>query len=72
VPILNLLFHSSEAIVGGSPYNKTDAELAAFFDRLGRFLTFATKDAGATPMTFRELADRHAGAASLVPDRAAG
>jgi hypothetical protein len=72
VPILNLLFHSSEAIVGGSPYNKTDAELAAFFDRLGRFLTFAMKDAGATPMTFRELADRYAGATALVPDRAAG
>ena len=36
VPILNLLFHSSEAIVGGSPYNRTDAELDAFFDRLGR------------------------------------
>ena len=27
VPILNLLFHSSEAIVGGSPYNKTEGEL---------------------------------------------
>ena len=26
-PVLNLLFHSSEAIVGGSPYNKTEAEL---------------------------------------------
>ena len=22
-PVLNLLFHSSEAIVGGSPYNRT-------------------------------------------------
>ena len=33
-PILNLLFHSSEAIVGGSPYNRTQGELDAFFDRL--------------------------------------
>jgi peptidoglycan/xylan/chitin deacetylase (PgdA/CDA1 family) len=72
VPILNLLFHSSEAIVGGSPYNRTDAELSAFFDRLGRFLAFATQEAGATPMTFRELADRHAGSISLAADRAAG
>ncbi len=58
VPILNLLFHSSEAIVGGSPYNKTEGELDAFFDRLSRFLTFATKDLGAEPMTFAEYAAR--------------
>ena len=29
-PVLNLLFHSSEAIVGGSPYNRTQGELDAF------------------------------------------
>ena len=40
-PVLNLLFHSSEAIVGGSPYNRTDAELAAFCDRLERFFDYA-------------------------------
>ena len=37
-PVLNLLFHSSEAIVGGSPYNRTQGELDAFFERLERFL----------------------------------
>lgn len=55
VPLLNLLFHSSEAIAGGSPYNRTDADLSAFFDRLGRFLTFATRELGAVPMTFTEF-----------------
>jgi hypothetical protein len=59
VPILNLLFHSSEAIVGGSPYNRTGAELSAFFDRLSRVLTFATRELGARPMTFAEFHDRH-------------
>lgn len=54
-PILNLLFHSSEVIVGGSPYNKTQGELAAFYDRLGTFLTYATRDLGATGMTFAEV-----------------
>ena len=38
-PILNLLFHSSEVIAGGSPYNKTQGDLDAFYDRLGTFLT---------------------------------
>lgn len=54
-PVLNLLFHSSEAIVGGSPYNRTQAELDAFCDRLDRFLRFAVRDLGATPVTFNEF-----------------
>jgi hypothetical protein len=54
VPILNVIFHSSEAIVGGSPYNRTQEELAAFLERLERFLTFAVTDLGAKPLTFRE------------------
>jgi hypothetical protein len=54
-PVLNVIFHSSEAIAGGSPYNRTPAELDAFLDRLDRFLTFATKDLGAKPVTFAEL-----------------
>jgi hypothetical protein len=54
-PVLNLLFHSSEAIVGGSPYNKTEAELAAFCDRLERFFEFAIGTLEAEPATFREF-----------------
>jgi hypothetical protein len=57
-PILNLLFHSSEAIVGGSPYNKTQGELDAFFDRLSRALVYMTKDLGAEPMTFADFRAR--------------
>lgn len=54
-PVLNLLFHSSEAIVGGSPYNRTEAELEAFGDRLERFLSFATRELRAAPATFAEF-----------------
>jgi peptidoglycan/xylan/chitin deacetylase (PgdA/CDA1 family) len=54
-PVLNLLFHSSEAIVGGSPYNRTQAELEAFCDRLERFLDYATGDLGARSVTFSEF-----------------
>ena len=54
-PVLNVIFHSSEAIAGGSPYNRTESELEAFFDRLSRFLTFATKDLGARAATFHEF-----------------
>jgi hypothetical protein len=54
-PILNLLFHSSEVIVGGSPYNTTQGELDAFYGRLGTFLKYATEQLRATPMTFHEF-----------------
>ncbi len=54
-PVLNLLFHSSEAIVGGSPYNRTQGELDAFCERLSAFLAFATKDLAARPATFVEF-----------------
>ncbi len=60
-PVLNLLFHSSEAIVGGSPYNRTQAELDAFCDRLDRFLAFATRGLGAAPATFAEFRRAYSG-----------
>jgi peptidoglycan/xylan/chitin deacetylase (PgdA/CDA1 family) len=58
-PVLNLLFHSSEAIVGGSPYNRTQSELDAFCDRLERFLAYATKELNAEPVTFSEFRGRY-------------
>jgi hypothetical protein len=54
-----LLFHSSEAIVGGSPYNKTQGELDAFFERLSKVLTYATRELRAEPMTFAEFRARY-------------
>ena len=58
-PVLNLLFHSSEAIVGGSPYNRTEAELTSFLDRLDRFFLLAIRDLGAVPATFSEFRDHY-------------
>jgi hypothetical protein len=60
-PVLNLLFHSSEAIVGGSPYNRTAGELEAFLERLERFFAFAIGDLGAMPSTFTEFRRAYAG-----------
>ena len=58
VPLLNVIFHSSEAIVGGSPYNRTEAELDAFFGRLRRFFETAAAELDAMPMTFDEYRQR--------------
>jgi hypothetical protein len=65
-PVLNLLFHSSEAIVGGSPYNRTQAELDGFCDRLEKFLSFATGELRARPATFAEFRSAY------CPDAPAG
>jgi hypothetical protein len=54
-PVLNLLFHSSEAIVGGSPYNRNNEQLAAFCGRLERFFAYAHSKLGAVPATFAEF-----------------
>jgi hypothetical protein len=58
-PVLNLLFHSSEAIVGGSPYNRTQSELEAFCTRLEQFLVVATKELRAEPVTFTEFRSQY-------------
>lgn len=58
-PQLNLLFHSSEAMVGGSPYNRTDAELEAFVEKLDAFLRFAIEELRAAPATFCEFRSRY-------------
>ncbi len=67
-PILNLLFHSSEAIVGGSPYNRTPQELAEFLARLERFFEFAVGELGAVPATFSEFHARFCTHAHLPRD----
>jgi len=62
VPLLNLIFHSSEAIVGGSPYNTTAQELDRFFARLEQVLGYIVNDLGAIPVTFSEFRALYLGA----------
>jgi peptidoglycan/xylan/chitin deacetylase (PgdA/CDA1 family) len=62
VPHLNVIFHSSEALVGGSPYNRTARELEQFFTRLEQVLAYAVNDLGAIPVTFSEFRALHLGA----------
>jgi hypothetical protein len=66
-PLLNLFFHSSEAIAGGSPYNRTTSEVDAFFERLAAFLDFAVRELHAAPMTFQEFRQAHLRTSSAGP-----
>ena len=57
VPVLSLAFHSSEMLVGCSPYHQTEAELQVFVARLEAFLDFAARELNASPVTFAEYRD---------------
>jgi hypothetical protein len=57
VPTLNMLFHSSELVPGGSPYNRTDADVDRFFGRLERVFEHIMKRIEARGVTYRECAD---------------
>ena len=55
-PTANIIFHSSELMPGGSPYNQTDADVDHFYDELEALLAFLTEGGatGATFASFRE------------------
>jgi hypothetical protein len=55
-PLANIIFHSSELIPGGSPYNATEADVDRFFDSLGELLSFLSGK-GVEGRTFKEYRD---------------
>jgi hypothetical protein len=57
VPTLNMLFHSSELVPGGSPYNKDAADVDRFFARLARVFEHVMERLEARGVTYRECAD---------------
>ncbi len=61
-PVLNLTFHSSELMPGGSPYNPTEESIEDLFARLEGFLSFL-RASGVEGVTLAEARDRVAHAA---------
>ena len=57
VPTLNMLFHSSELVPGGSPYNRNEADVNRFFESLERVFEHIMKRLEARGVTYRECAD---------------
>ncbi len=57
VPTLNMLFHSSELVPGGSPYNQDAADVDRFFEKLERVFEHIMKRLEARGVTYRECAD---------------
>jgi hypothetical protein len=55
-PCLNVIFHSSELLPGGSPYNPDAASVGRFETALRRLLEHATARLGAVGRTYAEFA----------------
>ena len=63
-PVLNMMFHSSELLVGGSPYVKTDQERREFLDRIEQTWKYITRSSGVPSVTLREFDRTFRGASS--------
>ena len=59
LPVANIIFHSSELIPGGSPYNRTAEDVEAFYENLEALLGFLA-ERGVEGRTFREFHDEWA------------
>lgn len=55
-PALNVMFHSSELIAGGSPRIQDDNAVAHFVGDLDRLMAYATRDLGARGLTLTNFA----------------
>jgi hypothetical protein len=57
VPTLNMLFHSSELVPNGSPYNRTEGDVDRFFARLEAVFEHIMMRLEARGVTYRECAE---------------
>lgn len=55
-PVLNLMFHSSELLAGGSPRIQTEADARQFIDDLDHLLAYVTRNLGVRGLTLQEFA----------------
>src|SRR5262249_41827617 len=62
--VFNVMFHSSVALAGATPYVRTDADLDAFCRRLEGLIEYLLKTHDARPMPLRDVPD-HLGNAVL-------
>jgi hypothetical protein len=60
VPCLNIIFHSSELLPGGSPYTPDAKSVTRFLDDLRRLLEHLVGRLGAVGRTYREFAAAYA------------
>jgi hypothetical protein len=70
VPCLNIIFHSSEVLPGGSPYAPDETSVTRFLDDLRRLLDFAMGTLGAVGRTYGEFQKDWDGAAAEAGARA--
>lgn len=58
IPVLNIMFHSSEVCPGTSPYNKTQADVDKFLKRLDGILSYLVNDRNIQSITMTQFAEK--------------
>jgi hypothetical protein len=59
IPVLNLMFHSSEMAAGTSPHTKTQSQVEDSYEQLATFFREAIGGMGAQPVILSEFAAAH-------------
>ena len=60
IPVANIIFHSSELLPGGSPYNTTPEDVDRFYESLETLLRYLAEQ-GVEGRTFHELRNEWVG-----------
>jgi hypothetical protein len=68
IPVLNVMFHSSEMAAGTSPHTKTQSQVEESYEQLDFLLRDAVGGIGAQPVTLSEFAAIHAAAAPALTE----
>jgi len=58
-PCINLMFHSSVLLAGGSPYNKTKKDVSNFYQKLGLILSYLINDRAVVNLMPRDFAESY-------------
>lgn len=60
-PCINLMFHSSVILAGGTPYNITDKDVSNFYNKLEAILEYLIKGRGVENLMPKDFADKMRG-----------
>ena len=67
LPVLNMMFHSNELVVGGRPFIRCQADVDRIVDRIVGACTYFTRDLGVQSTTLSEYGKTLDGAATARP-----
>lgn len=59
LPVLNMMFHSSEILAGASPYHRTEKDVSAFLNKIEGIIRFLVEKKGVVSQTLSEFRENY-------------